>query len=221
MQKENPNPTIHATNKRSLPSQSSKATLLGSAAIHRYHLGGSPSPYNDPASEWEWEAVPDGEDLSHRWGSITADERSVALALSAAAYPIASASNYHSSTQSSADSESPKLDILQQAGFALYHPRRIHKQCRAIRYPSFAPSAHAKEAVAEEQKRDAITANEVFQIIRNIQDPEHPLTLEQLNVVRIELVEVVDLKGENVDGEFSQASGSCRKKFSTVHVQFT
>jgi hypothetical protein len=76
--------------------------------------------------------------------------------------------------------------------------------------------------VAEGMKRDAITASEIFQIIRNIQDPEHPLTLEQLNVVRIELVEVVDLKGENVDGKCAcQGGGSFLKKFSTVHVQFT
>ena len=220
MQKENPNPTIHATNKGSISSHSPKAPLLGSAVIHRYHLGGSTSPSNDPANEWE--AVPDDEDLSHRWGSITAEERSVALALSAAAYPTAYASKNHSSTQSLADSESPKLDILQQAGFALYHPHRIHMQCRAIRYPSYSPSAHKKEVVAEGMKRDAVTASEVFQIIRNIQDPEHPLTLEQLNVVRIELVEVVDLKGENVDGECAcEAGGSFLKKFSTVLVQFT
>jgi metal-sulfur cluster biosynthetic enzyme len=31
---------------------------------------------------------------------------------------------------------------------------------------------------------DPLSANEVFECIRNIQDPEHPLTLEQLNVVR-------------------------------------
>lgn len=214
---ENPNPTIHTTNKRSLPTRSSKASLLGSVAIHRYHLGGSPSQ-----STSEWEAVPDDEDFLFRWGSITAEERSVALALSAAAYPTAFVSNYHSSTQASADSESPKLDTLQQAGFALYHPHRIQKQCRAICYPSYAPSTHTMRVAAGELKRDTITANEVFQIIRNIQDPEHPLTLEQLNVVRIELVHVVDLKGENIDGESqSHPDGSFLKKFSTVHVQFT
>jgi len=81
----------------------------------------------------------------------------------------------------------------------------------------------------EENKRDKITKNEVFQIIRNIQDPEHPLTLEQLNVVRLELVEVVDLKGGDSgasDADVTCASevnenGSSAKKFSTVHVQFT
>ncbi len=217
---ENPNPTIHTTNKRNLPSHSSKAPLLGSVAIHRYHLGSSPPQSNNPASEWV--AVPCDDDLLFRSGSITAEERSVALALAAAAYPTAFVSSYPSSTQASDESESPKLDILQQAGFALYHPHRIQKQCRAICYPSYAPSTHTNEVVSGDLKRDAITPNEVFQIIRNIQDPEHPLTLEQLNVVRIELIHVVDLKGESIDGEcLSQPDGSFMKKFSTVHVQFT
>ena len=38
--------------------------------------------------------------------------------------------------------------------------------------------------------RDAIDADEIFEIIRNIQDPEHPLTLEQLGVVSRSQIEV-------------------------------
>lgn len=41
-------------------------------------------------------------------------------------------------------------------------------------------------------KRDKINANEIFDLIRNIQDPEHPLTLEQLHVVKRELILVND-----------------------------
>ena len=80
------------------------------------------------------------------------------------------------------------------------------------------------ESRSEEPKRDKITKNEVFQIIRNIQDPEHPLTLEQLNVVRLELVDVVDLKGGDDDDKACSSEDvnfSSAKKFSTVHVQFT
>ncbi|KAL7578241.1 hypothetical protein ACA910_012661 [Epithemia clementina (nom. ined.)] len=54
--------------------------------------------------------------------------------------------------------------------------------------------------------REAITADEVFDIVRNIQDPEHPLTLEQLGVVSAAQVTVVD----RPDGPFS-----------TVDVRFT
>jgi metal-sulfur cluster biosynthetic enzyme len=40
--------------------------------------------------------------------------------------------------------------------------------------------------------RDAIDVDEIFEIIRNIQDPEHPLTLEQLGVVSRNQIEVED-----------------------------
>lgn len=57
----------------------------------------------------------------------------------------------------------------------------------------------------EEEKRESYTENEIFDMIRNIQDPEHPLTLEQLNVVNQDHVSVKD----NDNG------------VSTVHVRFT
>lgn len=225
MQKENPNPVVHTTNKRSHPSAA--APCIGSGAIHRYSLG-APSPFDSqthkvsPAADFNND-IPPGEGLS--LGSITAEDRSVALALSAAAYPSAYPSTNQSAPSATGDSEeSPELDVLQQAGFALFHPQRIQKQCRAIRYPSYAPSIYQEEQedTSEEPKRDAITANEVFDIIRNIQDPEHPLTLEQLNVARLELIDVVDLKGENGDGQIPiQTNGYSPRRFSTVHVQFT
>lgn len=45
---------------------------------------------------------------------------------------------------------------------------------------------------------DEIDAREVFDHIRNITDPEHPLTLEQLNVVEESRVKVQDSKNEIV-----------------------
>ena len=262
MQKENPNPTIHATatNNTLLRTYSSDhAPLLGFAAIRRYHLGGSPSSSSiedDLAigtSEWDAFMIEpevdvdnnDDDDSYYPWvGSITAEERSVTLALSAAAYHSSSPAN-NSALESLSSSSRPRLEILHQAGFALYHPKHIHKQCKAIRYPSYAPSVHfTKEEEKKKNmvvsaggdedkqppKRDIITTEEVFRIIRNIQDPEHPLTLEQLNVVRMELITVVDLLGgeENTDvdddiGNHSSSGpvSSSSKKFSTVHVQFT
>lgn len=62
------------------------------------------------------------------------------------------------------------------------------------------------------RKRDEIDSEEVFAIIRNIQDPEHPLTLEQLNVVNLSQVEVND----------SYAMDAAKPtKLSTVDVRFT
>lgn len=37
----------------------------------------------------------------------------------------------------------------------------------------------------DEEARDAFTAEEVFELIRNLNDPEHPLTLEQLKVATV------------------------------------
>jgi len=41
---------------------------------------------------------------------------------------------------------------------------------------------------------DSIDAREIFDIIRNINDPEHPLTLEQLNVVEEKNIDIDDGK---------------------------
>jgi hypothetical protein len=240
MEKENPNPTVHETQKSIHPYHCrSTAHLLGSGEIRRYHLGGSPSSSPFDATSCSSPILLDETDFSPHWGLFTAEERSVTLALSEAAYPSTS-SFFSSSPPSSNDSiaSSTKLNVLQQAGFALYHPQRIQQQCTSIRYPSFVPSSITShnpemnsqstvihESRSEEPKRDTITKNEVFQIIRNIQDPEHPLTLEQLNVVRLELVDVVDLKGGDDDDDKACSSEdvnvSSVKKFSTVHVQFT
>ena len=53
-----------------------------------------------------------------------------------------------------------------------------------------------------EFEREPITNQEVFEHIRNLNDPEHPLTLEQLNVVALNNIIVLD--SENI-----------------VHIRFT
>jgi hypothetical protein len=44
--------------------------------------------------------------------------------------------------------------------------------------------------LAAADARDAVDAAEVFELIRHLADPEHPLTLEQLHVVRAEHIHV-------------------------------
>ncbi|KAJ1659034.1 Cytosolic iron-sulfur assembly component 2B [Dispira simplex] len=44
----------------------------------------------------------------------------------------------------------------------------------------------------DEKVQDAIDQQEIFDLIRNINDPEHPLTLEQLNVTQYDHVQVED-----------------------------
>ena len=42
--------------------------------------------------------------------------------------------------------------------------------------------------------KDPFDAREIFDLIREINDPEHPLTLEQLNVVELDKIDVNDEK---------------------------
>eukprot|EP00955_Chlamydomonas_euryale_P040775 351806-Chlamydomonas_euryale.AAC.3 len=48
---------------------------------------------------------------------------------------------------------------------------------------------------ADNDEREPIDALEIFEHVRDITDPEHPYTLEQLNVVAEDLIEVDDAKG--------------------------
>lgn len=47
-------------------------------------------------------------------------------------------------------------------------------------------ASHRSDSITDydDSVPDPIDARELFDLIRDIQDPEHPLTLEQLNVVR-------------------------------------
>jgi hypothetical protein len=47
-------------------------------------------------------------------------------------------------------------------------------------------------AAVAEDGRELIDASEIFDHIRDITDPEHPYSLEQLNVVEEELISVDD-----------------------------
>ena len=53
---------------------------------------------------------------------------------------------------------------------------------------------------------DEIDSFEVFDMLRHINDPEHPLTLEQLRVVKPELITVV---GTRVRVEFTPTIPNC------------
>jgi hypothetical protein len=53
----------------------------------------------------------------------------------------------------------------------------------------------ARVAALDEGEREPIDAPEVFEHIRDIADPEHPYSLEQLNVVETQLIDVDDARG--------------------------
>lgn len=86
-----------------------------------------------------------------------------------------------------------------------------------LREPRFVPAVRFAKAALEpanNNKRDAIDAEEIFNIIRNIQDPEHPLTLEQLNVVNRDHIAVQD-------NFVSEGDPTRNTQLSTVDVRFT
>eukprot|EP00949_MAST-11_sp_MAST-11-sp1_P003339 g3339.t1 len=55
---------------------------------------------------------------------------------------------------------------------------------------------------------EPFTAEEIFELIRNINDPEHPLTLEQLKVVQMENIHVNDA-GNLIDLTFTPTIPHC------------
>lgn len=55
---------------------------------------------------------------------------------------------------------------------------------------------------------DPIDAREIFDLIKNIKDPEHPLSLEELNVVREDQISL-DLESKVITIEFSPTINRC------------
>jgi metal-sulfur cluster biosynthetic enzyme len=56
--------------------------------------------------------------------------------------------------------------------------------------------------------RDAFTAEEIFELIREIRDPEHPLSLEELSVVKPEAI-VVDDENSTIQLFFTPTVNHC------------
>lgn len=60
----------------------------------------------------------------------------------------------------------------------------------------------------DDSVEDPIDARELFDLVKNIKDPEHPLTLEELNVVREDQISY-DPEGRVVTIEFSPTINRC------------
>lgn len=70
-------------------------------------------------------------------------------------------------------------------------PKMTTALSREFRRYSRQDDAYCHDVVSMECSIDEL---EVFEMIRHINDPEHPLTLEQLNVAAISLIRVDDAK---------------------------
>mmetsp|Transcript_53 Transcript_53/g.132 ORF Transcript_53/g.132 Transcript_53/m.132 type:complete len:167 (+) Transcript_53:128-628(+) len=74
---------------------------------------------------------------------------------------------------------------------SLINPNPVVHERKKERRSQRAPASAGNAASA----REPIDAQEVFEHVRDVTDPEHPYTLEQLNVVSEDLIEVDDAKG--------------------------
>lgn len=60
----------------------------------------------------------------------------------------------------------------------------------------------------DDNVEDAVDSREIFDLIRDIRDPEHPLTLEELNVVREDQISI-DHSNNVVSVDFSPTINRC------------
>jgi metal-sulfur cluster biosynthetic enzyme len=60
----------------------------------------------------------------------------------------------------------------------------------------------------DEESYEYVTSEEIFDHVRNLMDPEHPLTLEQLNVVCTENI-IVEDPGNTVSVQFTPTIPHC------------
>jgi metal-sulfur cluster biosynthetic enzyme len=67
-------------------------------------------------------------------------------------------------------------------------------------------TAEAREALLNDAIEDPVTSEEIYALISDITDPEHPLTLQQLNVVSTDLVLV---EGNRVTVRFTPTIPHC------------
>jgi len=156
---------------------------------------------------------------------LTPTERSVQSALA----------SIHDTLKHDKVGEDDALGILHLAGIHTTHTPSIQKtiypspqdiiermDTRSIHFfqPSTSRSPSSTHAaIVSNKERDQLTQREVFDIIRNIQDPEHPLALEQLNVVSYAHVQVVD--HHSLLSTYDNDSEEQGHGHSTIDIRFT
>ncbi|KAI9352543.1 hypothetical protein DFJ73DRAFT_789822 [Zopfochytrium polystomum] len=69
-------------------------------------------------------------------------------------------------------------------------------------------SVRSTEADMDDSVEDVVDAEEIFDLIRTINDPEHPLSLEQLHVTQLEHISV-DAKNSYIKVRFTPTIPHC------------
>ena len=73
--------------------------------------------------------------------------------------------------------------------------KQVKKPCMALINENPTVFDTLKEQVEidwDDDHQELLSKDEIFQLIRHINDPEHPLTLEQLNVAQKDLISIKD-----------------------------
>ena len=161
----------------------------------------------EPTKKWI-----SNEGLNH-FGDIT-HEKSIVASLKAVA-----SSTSKSGTAKNYDAQQVNLQILQEIGLLSSNSDSkiiVNDDVDddyAERYilMNRTSTKASEKGGRKKKKRDDVDEEEVFDMIRDINDPEHPLTLEQLNVVRQDHIEVNDMMG----------TSPIQNKFSFVNIKFT
>lgn len=116
--------------------------------------------------------------------------------------------------------EGKSISLLRNSGLILQQTEHTTTLKSIFHFPiqfsAFRSNFDELSQTDSEHKRvhqETIDEGEVFDIIRNIQDPEHPLTLEQLGVVsrkQIEVKEMSSIEGHSiVDVRFTPTIPHC------------
>lgn len=247
--KENANPTVLSVTSRRV---GSRPPPLGSEFVARYNLSRYEEFLRDKANRTH-----DEEKNSDNGYFSEDDEQGVKGAIvSSPLFSNSAERSAHIALSEAAKSSSPShgrnfVGVLRTAGFVLPLPSdgslgtfvgsgTSKTAGGALCRPAFVPANQSARAIEKDsysfpqinskqhpRTRDEIDADEVFEIIRNIRDPEHPLTLEQLGVVRRDHVAVIDAvsagEGSDKDKAFTcgEKTPNHRLAFSTVDVRFT
>ena len=115
------------------------------------------------------------------------------------------------------EEEQYNLDILKEAGL-LSSSKRNHTSL----FSTNKKNQFIRQRQRKQCSRDAITVDEVFEMIRHIQDPEHlDLTLEQLNVVNYKHVYVIDNHTDLLHDSSSSINPQTKLPLSRVHIYIT
>lgn len=81
------------------------------------------------------------------------------------------------------------VNVLENAGMTFNTTSIPKKRLPSFKVFSSASTADSKPTAISREK---ISSEEIFDIIRTVQDPEHPNTLEELGVVSLAQVQVLD-----------------------------